>query len=64
MRGNRRVGHALADLLLDADLAVRTAASVSLFRSFENRVAYDPEWPESLRREAAEALRKLHNQQR
>jgi hypothetical protein len=52
---------ALADLLLDPDPAVRTAASVSLFQGFGQAIAYDPEWPESQRREAAESLRKLHN---
>ncbi|MEE9127045.1 MAG: hypothetical protein V3U11_07880, partial [Planctomycetota bacterium] len=55
---------ALSDLLLDPDLGVRTAASVSLFQGFGHRIAYDPEWPQSLRREAAESLRRLHNQRR
>lgn len=55
---------ALGNLLLDGDLAVRTAASVSLFQGFGNRIPYDPEWPESRRRKAAEVLRKLHNQRR
>jgi len=65
--GGRRSAPAravLADLLLDPDVLVRTAASVSLFQGFGDRISYDPEWPESRRRKAAAALRKLHNQPR
>ena len=63
-RRSRRALLTLADLLLDADPGVRTAASVSLFQSLGDRIAYDPEWPESRRLKAAETLRKLHNQGR
>ncbi|HLQ37899.1 MAG TPA: hypothetical protein VK348_08865, partial [Planctomycetota bacterium] len=60
-RLDRRSITVLADLLQDDELPVRTAAAAALFRCVGDRVAYDPEWPETERRAAAERLRALHN---
>lgn len=47
---------AVAMLLIDADGEVRSAAAAALFRLVGDRIDYDPQWPESRRREAAERL--------
>lgn len=51
----------LADLLVDADRSVRLAAGAALFRTLGRRIEYDPDWPASRLRVAAEQLRALHN---
>ncbi|MCC6672968.1 MAG: hypothetical protein IT458_18025 [Planctomycetes bacterium] len=51
----------LADLLLDPDAAVRSAAGVALHQGFRDTIPYDPEWQPERRKRAADALRALHN---
>ena len=51
----------LADLLLDADLEVRTLAGAALQAAVKDQVPYDPKWSRSRRLDAATRLRALHN---
>ena len=49
----------LARLLMDADLAVRRVAGVSLFQTVGDRVTYDPEADAATRQKSVEQLREL-----
>jgi hypothetical protein len=60
-RADARSLAALADALVDLDVAVRTAAGAALLRTAGDRVPYDPEWPRSRLLAAAERVRTLHN---
>ena len=60
-RGDGRSIDALARLLTDADTGVRIAAGAALFRTVGERIPFDPEWPESRLRQAADRLKALHN---
>lgn len=63
LRGHRgpHAASVVAELMMDADEAVRTEVSVTLFSTWGDRVPYDPQWGESRRRKAADGLRSLHN---
>ena len=56
-----RSAQAVAALLGDNMAEVRTAAAAALFQMVGERIPYDPEWPESRRRDASDRLRALHN---
>lgn len=60
-RSDTRSVDALAELLVDADREIRLTAATALFKLVGDRIAYDPEWPESARKDAATRLRALHN---
>lgn len=51
----------LAAGLLDAERSVRAAAGAALGRVAQGRIAYDPDWQQSARQDAAAKLRALHN---
>jgi hypothetical protein len=63
LRGRRdpSIAPVLAVLLEDDVAEVRRHAAEALLHAFGDRVAYDPDWPQSQRHEAAERLRSLHN---
>ncbi len=51
----------LAELMVDPEPSVRTAAAAALVLTVGDAVSYDPDAPVSAREDAARALRALHN---
>lgn len=51
----------LAAGLLDAERSVRAAAGAALVRVAQGKIAFDPDWSQSARQDAAAKLRALHN---
>jgi spermidine synthase len=52
---------ALADAMVDRELAVRTAAAASVYKTLGAGFSYDPAADEAVLRAAAERVRRLHN---